>query len=207
MPHDLPPVVITERSRAYLLNQKGELAYTDGAVHWSREYRVQLEHTFHQIMTIHPNPRHVLDIGSGLGGIDVLLMQQTACQCVLIDGEAGGPEPVAHAIPFCSRAAVVEFMSDNHIAETAYQYASADKDLPQGTFDLVLSLRSWCFHYPPATYLDYVVHSMEKGAHLILDVRRNHRDWRRELRHALHEVVVLDRWAKGNRVVFEKRWT
>jgi protein-L-isoaspartate O-methyltransferase len=44
---------------------------------------------------------------------------------------------------------------------------------PSGTFDVIISLISWGFHYPVSTYLDVVYDNMAENGILILDVRKN----------------------------------
>jgi SAM-dependent methyltransferase len=197
-------VYVSQRSFEYLVAQKGELAATlsDGKDHWVNAYKVQLQETLEQIEKYCVMPARVLDIGSGLGGIDVKLIEACGSHCTLIDGENGG-SMAQHCVPFGSRSSVDAFMADNGIAESDYAYCNPD-DLPQATFDLVISLRSWCFHYGPELYLDYVMESLRKGGKVIVDMRRGKHNWRLQMRAAMNEIAVVQRAQKFNRLVFQK---
>jgi SAM-dependent methyltransferase len=197
-------IALTSQSIEYLLRQKGELEQhmaNDGPDYWVQAYEAQLNETLAQLERARSNPLRVLDIGSGLGGIDLRLMQTSDCYCVLVDGENAGPHMEQHNIPFCSRAAVVQFMADNGIGERRYAYYNPSELPDEGPFDLVISLRSWCFHYGPEVYLDYVKRNTVPGAVLVLDVRKGS-DWRACLRSHFFEIEVLERSDKYERAHF-----
>jgi hypothetical protein len=200
-------IKISERSLAYIYEQKGELQQfmrRDGSEIWFAAYIEQLEETADVIDRYCPFPRHVLDIGSGLGGIDVLLMRRYACHVTMIDGEESEPGCDRHNIPFCSRGAVVAFMEDNCITPDAYDYCHPGQ-LASGPFDLVISLRSWLFHYGPEQYLDYVLAETKKGALLMVDVRRSHPHWLVRLHEDFARIAVVAHNDKCERMLFQRR--
>lgn len=193
---------LSSNANRLLLAQRGDLTERAGArggvnerlqAVWSDE----IEKTIKQIRGMRGfTPQYVLDIGSGLGLIDMELNRRFGTFCTLIDGEAP-PDMFKHSIPFCSRAIVEEFWHDNGVSN--YQYFSPPQILSEqvhhtafsGGFDLVLSLRSWCFHYPPEVYKTFVQDHVQDGTVVLLDARRSHTDW----------LCDLAKWWPDNEIV------
>jgi hypothetical protein len=68
-------------------------------------------------------------------------------------------------------------------------------------FDLVISLGSWCFHYPPATYLDAIFGRCRPGGVLILDVRKQQPAWSAQLMKAWRLLAIVHVSDKIDRMV------
>jgi SAM-dependent methyltransferase len=129
-------------------------------------------------------PKAILDVGCGVGGIDIMLFdhyrRDPALHFYLLDrtqtdaNVSYGFRPradfynsleltrhmlVSNGLPAASLT-MVEARDDNGI------------DLPE-RIDLVISLISWGFHYPVATYLERSHELLKPGGELILDVRKD----------------------------------
>jgi hypothetical protein len=80
-------------------------------------------------------------------------------------------------------------MKENGVQPQQWRYVNPlqlnDRDFP--VYDLVISFRSWCFHYPPETYQHFVNTHTCPGARIMLDVRKD-RPWRKDLARMWHEV-------------------
>lgn len=134
----------------------------------------------YDLATIRPYlPRRVeniLDIGAGLGGIDIRLAQlYPQSNLYLLDGsEVDAKYGTEISCIYNSQAVTRQFLIDNEIEEhriNTIDYAknySIEKD-----FDLILSLFSWGFHYPLSTYFDLVCDVSCVGTILVVDVRGN----------------------------------
>lgn len=199
-------ICINERPLRYLMHQQGQFwDLKDKKDEWYRAYANELQKTVMQITRCTPRPpRTVLDIGCGLGVVDMLLMRSYNTQCVLIDGEDG--DGVAHKYdqPYGSRAVVSEFMADNEIDPSLWQYHNPeqlDEDRAFPVFEAVFSFRSYCFHYAPETYLAFVQKHVAHGSTLILDVRRNDR-WRERLNAIWSDNHVLESYEKVDRICY-----
>ncbi len=72
-------------------------------------------------------------------------------------------------------------------------------DLPQQV-DLVISLISWGFHYPVATYLDRTHELLKPGGRLILDVRKG-TGGLEEIRAKYGNATVISAEKKRQRIV------
>jgi hypothetical protein len=106
-----PPIVVSDEALPYLVAQKGRLqplAHDRDA--WLMGYRQALDRDFALIRPHLPAPMldhavRVLDVGSGLGGIDVLIERHyrdagTGAQITLMDGVADPPVMELHRKTF-----------------------------------------------------------------------------------------------------------
>ena len=147
----------------------------------------------------------VLDIGCGLAGIDLMLHRHYAPESprfALLDREGvstdvfyGYEDDAAH---YASLGIARRLLEENGVPPEDIATFDPDRDgYPAGrTYDLILSLISWGFHYPVSTYLDDVQRTLAPGGTLIVDVRdgTGAEDELRVLGDA--EVVERSRWRK-----------
>jgi SAM-dependent methyltransferase len=187
---------------AYLSVQQGAINdLASDRTAWEAAYHARLFETYQSIAPFLPvRCPQLLDIGSGLGGIDVLVSRHyrgkvTAC---LMDGTDDSPICTSHAGTFNSERVTRAFMADNGVGIRYYAPGSELED----NFALVMSFASWCFHYPPAKYLDLVRNSLTKKGALILDVRRAREDWKEKLASAFSEKARAFEGRKFDRMVY-----
>jgi len=84
--------------------------------------------------------------------------------------------------------------------------ASAPERAMPRKVDLVVSFRSWCFHFEPDSYLDLVQSWCVAGkTRLIVDVRRNKPEWDSMLRLAFRFVDIVYQGAKFTTLLLEAR--
>jgi SAM-dependent methyltransferase len=122
----------------------------------------------------------ILDIGCGLAGIDLLLHRRYRGATVsLLDREGvsdnlyyGFQSEAAH---YASLGAARSFLEANGVPSDAIRTFDADSDgyPAESSFDLIVSLISWGFHYPLETYLADVERTLAPGGTLIVDVRQD----------------------------------
>lgn len=200
-PRDWPgkPIVMPEAAWPYAQIQRGSL---DHLRHDRAAWLERYEHALiAQLVDIAPwipirsgAPR-ILDIGGGIGGIDVLLSRyyEGRAGVNICDGVADQAVVVRHAQTFNSMGATAEFLEANgvefedilspeHFQERAQAWG--------GTFDLVVSFGAWCFHIPPAVYLGAVRHVLRPGGVLIVERRRRQFEWERDLRWAFDKPIA-----------------
>lgn len=170
---------------------------------WMGAYHAELQKTIHQVSF---RPGHVLDIGSGLGAIDVLFAKAYGSTCVLVDGENGNGEAHKHAEPFCGRGLVEAFWQDNKVDPSRLDYRNPDQLADTDPlYDLIISTRSWCFHYEPERYLAYVMRHACPCAMVLVDVRRNKPDWRDTMGIVFEELYVAECGEKFDRIAYKVR--
>ena len=128
------------------------------------------------------SPSATLDIGAGLGGIDLTLYHHfdSSPTLYLLDKEGvsptrhGGYHVSAKDFPHyhsfqCTRS----FLEDNGVpAEKIKTIDISTSPFPAENFDLVMSLLSWGFHFSVDTYIDDVYRQLNKGGRLIIDIRK-----------------------------------
>lgn len=142
-------------------------------------------HTDFEMIHPHLQPRvsRILDIGCGIGGLDVLLYRTyRECPGLKIDLL---DRTDSHTIPRYGFLQGMEFynaldassavLRKNGVPAGAFQSldAGAEDVFPRGPLDLVISIASWGFHFPLSTYLEQVERVLAPGGRLILDLRRD----------------------------------
>lgn len=202
-------MIISPEAFQYLYIQRGEVsdAYLMGGFNaWKEAYEYSLKSIMRNIEPVLPGIENVriLDIGGGLGGIGVLLTQRLKNSCyAIIDGMMDDPEVIRHDQTFSNHVVARKFLHDNGVDCFAfYSTASSSQDLRK--FDLITSFAAWGFHIAPSVYLPRVLNSLADNAVLVLDVRKDKRDWMAELVYALGEPQhTLEEGKKHVRLAWE----
>jgi hypothetical protein len=152
-----------------------------------------------------------LDIGCGLAGIDLYLYRHYHSQTNLHLLDRDGISDIYYGFHpqgafYNSLAAARSLLQENGVsARHVHTYEVTRDRFPSATqFQLILSLISWGFHYPIATYLSEVRAQLVSGGTLIVDVRRG-TTGRAELEAALEtRAVCLKDDAKYERLKLVK---
>lgn len=149
----------------------------------------------------------LLDIGSGLGGIDILLNDWYGHipNIMLIDGADDAPVVKTHNQTFNSHAVSESFLTLNRVPWESLLFCAPESRWPSRPYDLIISLNSWCFHYAPEVYLDRVLERCHPATRIIVDVRRHKSEWHRHLRYAFKEGPTIIEGRKFQRKVFTLR--
>lgn len=192
---------ITPLAFQYLVTQVGEL---DGLKNvqnvWERAYERNTVERINNILPHIPEDvNSILDIGSGLGGIDILLYRWFDCKPVitLLDGSHFKAEVKEHAQPFNSAAVALEFQHVNGVKNVRFM---EHDNLKPAKFDLILSFRAWCFHIAPRVYLEFVKSCCHPATVIILDVRKGDTDfWRDDILSAFKYVATIEEGKKYDR--------
>lgn len=205
-------LVISDKAFERLVPQRGEFeGLAIERAQWEKAFRQEMRDTFDNHIPRIQGAR-VLDIGSGLGAIDVLLCKERDAHCTLVDGERGEGRADLHNVPFNARGATVEFFRDNAVPSEKWQYLNpsefkAGKYIENGivSFDLVISLRAWCFHFAPGYYLTPVSKALAPNIQAVVDVRALHPEWHQEMLTIFRKGTVLYSSKKFTRYLYEGR--
>lgn len=198
IPDEALPFVLLQRTGLQRLNfrflKKFGVAYHPRLCAWEcrwrgaairRGFAASIRADYEQIRAHLPaRAGTILDIGCGVAGIDVALHQHYAAQPPqfrLLDKSAVSERVFydfhAAGAFYNSLATAARVLTSNGVAPAAIQQfeARAENLIPlrEGSVDLILSLISWGFHYPVATYLQEAARALAPGGTLILDVRRD----------------------------------
>lgn len=228
-------VTVEESHFEYLQLQKGRLDPLKSMPgQWAQAYRRDLVRTYEEIKPYLPAPCWgILDIGSGLGGIDVLLHRhyqaENVCYCGeygggvhtrsalcapargpyinLLDGEDDPPEMHLHRETFNSMKVAKDFQVKNGLPPERFAYYTPESDHFVKPFDLVVSFGSWCFHYEPNVYLSRLLSAGGVHGHtrIIIDKRRGKPEWDAQLNEHLTCCGVIREERKFTRLVYERR--
>lgn len=179
------PLIITPDAYPYLVAQRGALDDMRADPHlWSSRYADVISAEFNRMRPHLPaHCDRILDVGSGLGGIDILLNRHYGgdCTIVLLDGVDDPPEVTLHRETFNSMAVAQEFLGINGVSRFAYIDANNAPGAIDHKVDIVISCKSWCFHYAPSKYLDLVAGACHSATRLFVDLRYGKPAWRQEL--------------------------
>lgn len=202
----MQPLVVDKAHFEYLLIQRGEVsdAYKGGKFsEWKAAYEASLQAIYDSIAPVLPDRcGALLDVGSGLGGIDVVLGRRYGDVLVCtLDGVNDPPTVVSHAKPFSNKEVTIDFLKKNGIQRHKH-YAPFTQKFDE-KFDLVVSFASWAFHYPASDYAEQVKNALAPKAKVIVDVRRTKDYWLADMIHYFgRDMTVLDRGKKHVRVAW-----
>lgn len=149
-------------------------------------------------------PLRLLDIGCGLGGLDVVISTARDTRLILLDRDEFARNPHYGFQPegaaYNSLAETAGFLTAQGVPREHVRTVNiAAEPFPQDEQDAVISSISWGFHYPVGTYLDEVHKVLAPGGVTILDVRKG-TDGIDELRGRFEEVAIIADGVKHHRV-------
>lgn len=159
----------------YLHAQRGAISDIRGdGNQWLTAYVEMLESEFRSMESWLPKEcDSILDVGGGMGGIDILLSRHYGgCHVTILDGVHDRPIMTKHAHTFAHFDVAKQFLNDNGIEDVGWIDANAQPPAAQRHFDLVVSLKSWCFHYPVEQYAKLAADATVEGSILMIDIRR-----------------------------------
>lgn len=207
-----PDIAVSDAAFEYLRLQKGSLdRFATQRKLWEKAYRDDLAATFNECRPYLPSSCWgLLDIGSGLGGIDVLLARHYDVQpfVCLLDGKNDAPVMTLHRQTFSNERVARDFLRANGIRSERIRYFGPDAQDLAAPYDLVVSFGSWCFHYEPDQYLPRLIGGggLHADSVVILDVRNDKPEYWAQLQAHFVMVGRLREARKYTRAVF-KRWT
>ncbi len=156
--------------------------------HWIEKQRtrkinfeVEMENEYDTIRAHLPGKiNNVIDIGCGIGGIDVFLSKNHGRPSIYMLDYDKEDTAIHYGLQkegskYNSLEATREFLDANYVYN--YKLCDAAKGWPAGVkFDLIISLLSCGYHYPLEKYLPNILADMTADGILIIDVRQGSRD-------------------------------
>lgn len=125
------------------------------------------------------NPR-VLDVGSGVGFMDVVAYQHLGGgQFFLLDRSSQRDQTTAPNTEYSAEYSFYHnwYTTRDVLAATGIAHPgaftlldTAQTRLWPGDLDLITSYASWCWHYPLSTYWDRVMANLKIGGRLVLEI-------------------------------------
>jgi hypothetical protein len=190
-------LIVPESAYPYLVAQRGALDDMKGdSETWLRKYSDVLADEYRVIARyLPPSCRSILDVGSGMGGLNVYLNEHFGgcCDVTLLDGVDDPPNVELHRKTFNHMQIARLFLGANGVEQVDFIDANDAHRRATRTYDLIVSKQSWCFHYEPQRYLDLVLSACHPRTKLIVDVRRQKPQWLGELLEVFrHDAIIYD---------------
>ena len=118
--------------------------------------------------------KKVVDVGSGVAIFDLMLSQYIDAVFHLVDKSAfeSGAGPVYYSDNhgfYNSWNVVTDAIRTSGLAADRFNFIGPVDEWPTEV-DLVISMHSWCWHYPKDTYWKKALHSLKTGGYLVLDI-------------------------------------
>lgn len=201
---------VHEKAWPYLKIQCGSLyRFASRETDWIEEYRKQLLKRYDTIEPfLPPSCEHSLDVGGGMGGINILLAKayDGKITSTILDGTDDPPTMKLHAETFSNEGAARVFLATNGQPRTRFVSPKLlGKEPAIIMYDLVVSFGAWCFHTPPEMYLDYVERHTRPGARLIVEMRYDKPEWLRVVTGSFTPVGAIGRGRKYETWAFTRR--
>lgn len=157
----------------YLKTQHGRVGQYKTWDEWCEAYNKSVKEQFETLKPYlpkhldHPN---ILDVGSGLGGIDAhIRAEYYDANVFLLDGVNDSPIPKASYKTFNNMEVAEDFLALNGVHN--FHYFDPEKLGNPEPMDIIISINSWCFHYPPEQYIEFVRSCCHKNTVMFIDVR------------------------------------
>lgn len=199
-------MIIEKRHFAYLVNQHGRVAHErEDFDRWKLAYEASLQSIYDNIAPVLPaRCGSVLDIGSGLGGIDIHLHRRygSDTRIVLLDGDNGDPQVAWSYAPHNSFSAGYDFLHKNGVTSVSGILPGYLHEWNGPPFDLVVSFAAYGFHIHPGLYLEELQRVVHDETVIILEVRRAKVDWLELFGAAFGVPRVLEKTEKYARLAF-----
>lgn len=199
-------MIIEPEHFRYLEHQHGRVSsHAKNFKRWKQAYEDSLAAIYANVAPALPaGARSILDIGSGLGGIDVLLSRHYggACTVSLLDGDMAPPEVEWSFKPHNDMTLARDFLAKNGVTDVRAILPGRLAESAEGKFDLIVSFSAYPFHIHPGNYLGDLKKVIHEKTVMILEVRRTRRDWLEMMVEAFGIPEVLDRDVKWVRCVF-----
>jgi hypothetical protein len=201
-------IFVPEPTYPYLVAQRGAISdFREDREKWLGLYASQLAAEYRNMKRYLPEDcKTILDVGSGCGGIDILLSRHygNACGVTLLDGHEDPPSVTQHSSTFASFAVARAFLWANDVRDVDGIDARHAPQIAPRFWDLVISQKSWCFHYEPARYLSIVTSGCVQGqTRIVLDVRHDKPEWLVQLKHTFKHIARAHDGKKYSTHIFE----
>ena len=92
-------------------------------------------------------------------------------------------------------------ISENKLEKKFIFYNTKNYTDIKDNFNLVISIRSWCYLYSVESYLDFVLNSINNDSTLILDIRNTYNN--KKLSEKFTDVKILTKYPEHNRYLFK----
>lgn len=200
-------MIITPESRKYILLQRTWAAKYKDTTSLDSAYEQTIVRDYQSIREYLPaNCSDVLDIGSGIGGIDALISAHYGHTCNLRLLDKDGDSDLYYgyrknASHYNSLSIARAFLVSNNVpVPLIFTYDANSTQFPLAKCQVIISLISCGFHYPVSTYLK-MIKKLQAGI-VILDIRR-HSNQMQLLADNFRKIKIIAECKKYERVLLQ----
>lgn len=149
---------------------------------------------------------NILDIGCGLAGVDYFIYRNKEPEHMYLLDKDKVDTSIWYGYKqkgsaYNSMHILQLIMRQNNIPDTSYTLIDIDRvPFPEVSFDVIISLISWGFHYPIVTYIKEVKNTLSPQGVLIVDIRKD-TDCEELLRSVFSNIEIIEERAKSKRLV------
>lgn len=149
----------------------------------------------------------IVDIGAGIGGIDIFVCRALSSVVDLHVMDGDGTQEQLHGYHLDTKAWADRYVAFVFIGANTSCNVFAHESDPNMTIetDLIMSLKSWGFHYPVFTYLGFAQRSLRQHGRIIMDLRTGRNGLEDMKRGGFHCIGRADYdSSKCERLIFER---
>lgn len=194
---------ISDDAYKYLYIQRGAISDVKPRKSWEKAFNMHTDMQYNFIKDYLPEEcDSVLNIGSGLGGIDVLISKHynNNVNMELLDGADDDPVVMKHNWTFNNHKVSGQFLKDNGVEN----FTLSSPNFYTGTRkDLIVSISAYMFHIEPSVYLDLLKKSLKENSVCIFKVRRSTR-YLDEISSLFREIRIINRFKKGDLIYLRR---
>lgn len=189
----------------YLYIQRGSIASIKNYDKWKVAFDTYHDDLYELIRPFLPDlhkPPSILEIGSGLGAVSIMLNNhyKGKCHLELIDGKNDDPVVVYHNETFNNHTVSEDFLNKNGVNNFTLSTPNFQTETKK---DLIVSFSAYCFHIEPKVYLKLLEKSFKPNTVCIFNVRRSS-DYLEQIRPLFKRIQIIDRWKKGDIICLER---
>ncbi len=145
----------------------------------SNKYYLLMKNEYHFIESFLSNGQKILSVGSGVGGLELLIYQKKNDVRITFIEKNYISKKIVYGWDYKNNEAyndlnlLEKFLIKNNMSKESFHIFDFDKnDLPNEKFDLIISLYSLDFHYNFELYKDYFQKVSNKETIIIFDTIR-----------------------------------
>jgi len=195
--------IVDDSHHDYLYVQCGDIAHIPDRYNWHTAYNRRMNRLYESLKPFLPAKcDNILDIGSGLGGIDVLLSKHYSgnASVELLDGESDQPIVNRHAETFSNHAVMSDFLSKNGVENFSLSSPQKYDIKPR---DLIVSFSAYCFHIDVDKYLKLITESAHADTVCIFRIRDG-KNYLETLKKYFPHTRIVNQQKKGDIICLSK---